>query len=99
MSDTFTSGVWIVKTGEEENFVEAWKELVALGAEMPGSGTFRLLRDPERPGRFMSFAPWESFDAQEAWRQRPEFAERFGRARAHCDDVRTTTYELVAEVS
>lgn len=99
MSATYTSGVWIVKPGEEEDFVEAWKEFVALGAEMPGSGTFRLLRDHERPGRFMSLAPWESFDAQEAWIQRPEFAERFGRVRAHCDDIQTTAYELVAEIS
>jgi len=99
VSDTYTSGVWTVKPGEEDDFVEAWKEFVASGAEMPGSGTFRLLRDLERPGRFMSFAPWESFDAQEAWRQRPEFAERIGRARAHCEDFQTATYELVAEVS
>ncbi|HEY3105308.1 MAG TPA: antibiotic biosynthesis monooxygenase family protein [Gaiellaceae bacterium] len=99
MAEIYTSGVWTVKAGEEDEFVEAWKDLVALGAEMPGSETFRLLRDLERPNRFLSFAPWESFDAQQAWREHPEFSKRIERARAHCDDFQTTTYELAAEVS
>jgi heme-degrading monooxygenase HmoA len=66
---------------------------------MPGSGTFRLLRDLDRPGRFMSFADWESFDAQRAWRQHPQFAERIARAQAHCEDFESTTYEVVTQVS
>jgi heme-degrading monooxygenase HmoA len=97
MAETYTSAVWVVKLGEEDDFVTAWKEFVALGAGMPGSETFRLLGDVQQPGRFMSLALWESFDAQQAWRQHPEFAERIGRA--HCDDFQSTTYELVAEVS
>jgi heme-degrading monooxygenase HmoA len=47
----------------------------------------------------MSFARWESFEAQQAWKQSPEFAERFDRARAHCDDFHTFTYEFVTDVS
>ena len=99
MAEIYTSGVWVVKPGEEDDFVTAWKELVALGAEMPESGRFRLLRDAEQPGRFMSFAPWESLDAVQARTRHPEFAERMGRASAHCDDFKSTTYKLVAEVS
>jgi heme-degrading monooxygenase HmoA len=99
MAEIYTSGVWVVKPGEEDDFVTAWKEFVALGAEMPGSGSFRLLRDAEQPGRFMSFAPWETFDAQRAWRQHPDFEERFGHVTAHCDDFQSTTYELAADVS
>jgi heme-degrading monooxygenase HmoA len=57
------------------------------------------LRDLERPNRFLSFAPWESFDAQQAWREHPEFSKRIERARAHCEDFQTTTYELAADVS
>lgn len=99
MAEIYTSGVWVVKPGEEDDFVTDWKEFVASGVETPGSGTFRLLRDAEQPGHFMSFAPWESFDAVQAWTRHPEFAERMGRASAHCDDFKSTTYELVAEVS
>jgi heme-degrading monooxygenase HmoA len=97
MMGTYTSGVWIVKPGEQDEFVAAWKELVATGAAMPGSGDFRLLRDAHQGDRFMSFAVWESFEAQEAWRQSPEFAERLKVARSHCADFHTYTYELVAE--
>ncbi len=56
MTETYTSGAWIVKAGEEEDFVEAWKEL-------------------------------------------PEFPERIGRVRAHCEDFQPSTHELVTIVS
>jgi heme-degrading monooxygenase HmoA len=98
MAEIYTSAVWLVKPGEEEDFVTAWKAFVALGVEIPGSGIFRLVRDSEQPARFMSFAPWESVDAQRAWRQHPEFEERIDRARSHCEDFQSTTYELVADV-
>ena len=45
------------------------------GSGFSGSGTFRLVRDLEVPGRCMSFAPWESFEAQRAWKEDPEFRE------------------------
>jgi heme-degrading monooxygenase HmoA len=99
MANTYTSGVWAVKPGQDDDFVAAWNEFVKSAAEMPGSGTFRLLRDLDRPGRFMSFADWESFDAQQAWRQHPEFAKQIARAQAHCEDFHSKTYEVVAEVS
>jgi heme-degrading monooxygenase HmoA len=47
----------------------------------------------------MSFAPWESFEAQQAWKQQPEFAERIGRVRAHCADFQPFTYEFVTDVA
>jgi heme-degrading monooxygenase HmoA len=99
MTETYTSGAWTVKPGEEEQFVEAWKQFVEWGSEMPGSGVFRLVRDRDRPDRFMSFAPWESFEAQQAWKQLPEFPERIGRVRAHCVDFQPTVHELVTSVS
>ena len=34
----------------------------------------------------MSFAPWESVEAQRAWKELPEFPERIGRARSQCED-------------
>jgi hypothetical protein len=37
MSVTYTSGVWVVKPGEEDDFVKAWEEFVAWAADMPGS--------------------------------------------------------------
>lgn len=98
MTETYTSGLWMVKPGEEDAFVEAWKEFVRWASEMPGSGTFRLVRDRDQPSRFMSFAPWESFEAQHSWKEKPEFRERIMRVRQHCEDFQPFTYELVTTV-
>ena len=99
MAETYSSGVWIVKPGEEDDFVRSWEDFVGWASELPGSGTFRLVRDLDQHGRFLSFAPWESAEAQTAWRQHPEFPERLGRVRAHCDEFHPSTYELVTVVS
>ena len=98
MAETYTSGAWTVKPGEEEGFVQEWTAFVRWASEMPGSGTFRLVRDADQPNRYMSFAPWESFEAQQAWKQLPEFPQRIGRVRAHYEDFQPTTHELVTEV-
>ena len=65
---------------------------------MPDSGTFRLVRDVDEPSRYMSFGPWESFEAQEAWKAMSEFRERIGRVRSHCDDFAPALFELVTRV-
>jgi heme-degrading monooxygenase HmoA len=99
MASTYTGGSWTVKPGEESDFIEAWKEFVGWAAELPGSGVFRLLQDRDQPTQFTSFGEWDSFEAQGAWTQLPEFAERLGRVRSHCTDFHSTSSELVATVS
>jgi heme-degrading monooxygenase HmoA len=99
MAETFTSGSWTVKPGEETDFIEEWKQFVGWAAEFPGSGTFRLVQDRERPDRYTSFGEWESRDAQEAWTQHPEFVGRLGLVRSHCSDFESTMFELVTTVS
>jgi heme-degrading monooxygenase HmoA len=47
----------------------------------------------------MSFAPWDSFEAQQAWKELPEFRERIGRVRAHREDFRPSIHELVTQVN
>jgi heme-degrading monooxygenase HmoA len=98
MAETYTSGVWIVKAGEEDAFVQERTAFVSWASEMPGSGTFRLIRDLDQARRYVSFAPWESFETQQAWKALPEFRERIGRVRAHCEDFQPSTQELVTEV-
>jgi heme-degrading monooxygenase HmoA len=99
MTETYTSGSWVVKEGEEDAFVEEWKAFVAWASAMAGSGTFRLVRDLDDPRKYLSFAPWESFDAQNDWKELPEFRERLMRVRSHCEDFQPSTLELVAKVS
>jgi heme-degrading monooxygenase HmoA len=98
VTETYTHGTWTVKPGEEDAFVQAWTEFVTWASAMPGSGTFRLVRDIDEPARYMSFAPWESPDAQQAWKELPEFRDRIGRVRAHCEDFQPAVFELVTRV-
>jgi heme-degrading monooxygenase HmoA len=65
---------------------------------MPGSGTARLTRDLREPNRYLSFAPWESADALNAWRSNPEFSQRISAVREHVAEFTPSEYELVAEV-
>jgi heme-degrading monooxygenase HmoA len=99
VTETYTTGAWIVKSGEDDAFIREWTAFVTWASRMPGSGTFRLVRDLDHPRTYMSFAPWESFEAQHAWKDLPDFGERISRVRKHCEDFRPATYELVTEVS
>jgi heme-degrading monooxygenase HmoA len=98
MAETYTHGTWLVKEGEEDEFVDAWRDFVSWGSTWEGSGTFRLVRNVDEPSRYMSFAPWESFEAQKAWKENPEFRERIGRVRNHTSDFTPSVFELVTVV-
>lgn len=97
-SETYTSGAWLVKSGEEDEFVAAWREFAAWAGTLPECGTLRLVRDVEQPSRFLSFAPWESFEAQHAWKGTDEFRERMARVQRHVAEFTPSVYELVAQV-
>ena len=99
MSETYTSGTWTVKPGEEDAFIQEWRDFVTWASSFSGSGEFRLVRDLDRPSSYLSIAPWESFEAQQAWKEQPEFRERIMRVRAHCEDFQPSTYELVTRVA
>ena len=99
MAETYTHGTWLVKPGEENAFVSAWTDFVTWASTFSGSGTFRLVRDVERPASYMSFAPWESFEDQKTWKESPEFREQIMRVRAHCDDFQPSVFELVTSVA
>jgi heme-degrading monooxygenase HmoA len=98
MAETYTNGVWEVKEGEEEQFVAAWRDFVSWATGWAGHGTFRLVRDVDAPSHYMSFCPWESFEAQAAWKADPEFRERIGRVRAHTTEFTPSVFELVTTV-
>jgi heme-degrading monooxygenase HmoA len=98
MTETYTNGIWHVKPGHEDDFIAAWKDFVSWGAEQPGSQTFRLVRDLEDPARFMSFAPWDSFETQRAWKETGEFPTRMRRVREHVERFEPSTFSLVATV-
>jgi heme-degrading monooxygenase HmoA len=98
MAKTYTHGTWLVKAGEEDEFVAAWRDFVSWARTWPGSPTFQLVRDHHQPNRFMSFGPWESFEAQQAWKDSPEFKERIGRVKQHTEEFTPSVLEHVTAV-
>jgi heme-degrading monooxygenase HmoA len=99
MLDLYTHGVWVVRSGREEEFVARWRELAEwTAANVPGAGIARLLQDMEHPGRFISVGPWESREAVASWRSLLGFQERLGRLRELLETFSMATLALRAEV-
>src|SRR3954447_9195062 len=98
MSVTYSSGAWTAKEGEDEAFVAAWTEFASWLSTMPGAGTARLTRDLTEPRRYLSFAPWASAEAMQAWKSNDEFRQRIGAVREHVTEFTPSEFELVAEV-
>jgi heme-degrading monooxygenase HmoA len=89
----------VVKEGEDDAFIAAWRAFASWGQSWPGAGTLRLVRDVREPNRYMSFGPWESFEAQRAWKDDPEFGERMARVRQHTESFTPSVFEHVTTAS
>ena len=96
----YTSAVWNVKEGHEDEFKRRWQESVdAASLGLPGI-VFRLLRDVENPRRFTSNAgPWRGLVQITAMRSSPEYQASMASIAEHVDSYEISTWELVAEVS
>lgn len=96
----YTSGVWNVKEGHENEFRRRWQESVdAAALALPGV-VFRLVRDVENRRRFASNAgPWRGLEQIAAMRDSPEFQASLASMAEHLDSYEISTWELVAEVS
>ena len=98
LATPYTLGIWHVRPGHADDFVEAWTEFADLTVEQAsGSGWGRLLRDMENPDRFISVGPWESLAAIEGWRALDGFRQRVGRIRQLLVSFEPATLECVAE--
>lgn len=99
MGVPYSSGVWIAKPGRLSEFVAAWREFAEWSlATIEGAAWAKLLQDRAQPNRFISFGPWDSLEAIEAWRSHPGFAERVGRIRELIESLEPSTLEAVVEV-
>jgi heme-degrading monooxygenase HmoA len=95
VNQPYTSGDWLVKSGQEDSFVKAWAELAQWTSEnVEGSGKPHLIQEVANPRHFVSFGPWESFDAVKTWRQMPGFKERFGKIASLCEQSQGKDYVL-----
>ena len=99
MQQVFTHGRWVVKPGREDDFVAAWRDFADwTTANIEGSSRAWLLRDRGQPNRFFSFGPWESLEAIEMWRARPEFQERVGGIQELLESFEALTLDVAAEI-
>jgi quinol monooxygenase YgiN len=96
----YTSGVWTVKKGREDEFERRWQEAAnGSSLEFP-EVKFMLLRDREDPRRFMSIAEgWRNAEQIEAARSTPAYQDAMAAIWRVLDEGQLSTLELVAEVS
>ena len=94
----YTLGVWTVKDGREQDFIDAWHAMAAATAtDFPGASAM-LLRDRDTPSVFISSLPWESLDQIEAWRASETFRAGVGEIRELIDNFEPHTMDLAATI-
>jgi hypothetical protein len=96
----YTSGVWIVKAGREEEFTRRWQESAdRLVLDCPGVKCM-LLRDQTNQQRFVSLEEgWRNLQQVEAARETPEFQDSLASIWRVLDSGETATLDLIASVS
>jgi quinol monooxygenase YgiN len=96
----YTSGVWIVKKGREDEFARRWQEGAdGVSLDYPGV-SFRLLRDRENPQRFVSLGDgWRNAEQVEAARSAPAFQDSMASIWRLLESGEITTLDLVVEIS
>lgn len=96
----YTSGVWVVKKGREEEFTRRWQESAdRLALDFPGV-KFMLLHDRENPQRFVSLGEgWRNPDQIAAARETPEFQDAMTSIWRVLDSGEIATLDLIASVS
>jgi heme-degrading monooxygenase HmoA len=99
VDELYTCGIWTVVPGREDDFVAAWQELARwTGDHAPGARWATLVQQEDRPNRFLTFGPWESVEAIEAWRASEGFRERVGRLRELLEGFEPGTFRRRAGV-
>lgn len=95
--EVYTLGVWRVREGKENEFVEAWKGLGSFFRSLPhppGIGT--LLQSLEDPQQFYSFGPWAALDDIQAMRDHPDASMEIGKLMDLCEEGRPGAFRVAA---
>jgi heme-degrading monooxygenase HmoA len=93
----YSSNEWIVRAGNEDEFLRTWAEFSRWGRGLaPGSGHTRLLRDGNNPRRFVSFGDWDS-ESLAMVRSQPEYGAFNRRLEELVESVTRSTLDLMVE--
>ena len=95
-----TTGIFVVKSGREEDFARRWEESASsLALEFPGV-RFQLFRDRENPQRFVSLGEgWRHLEQIEASRSLPSFQDAMASMWRMIESGDLSTLDLVVEIS
>jgi heme-degrading monooxygenase HmoA len=97
-SEDYASGMWLVKAGSEDAFIERWREwLTTSSSGVDGFEGAHLLRSNDDPRRFVSYSGWRDVGARDAWKQSEAFGEGFAACRAYCDDFQGGDFTAVVQ--
>lgn len=96
----YTSGVWVVKKGHEDEFTRRWQESVDKLALRYPDITFRLLRDVDDPRRFVSIGgAWRNAEQIAAARSEPSYVQAMEDLEGILESGSISVFELAAEIS
>ena len=96
----YTSGVWIVKQGREDEFARRWQESADRIALENPDVKFMLLHDRENPRRYISLGEgWRTQEDIEAARSSPHYQDATASIWRILETGEVTTLDLVSEVS
>ena len=93
--EPYTSTTWVVKPGQEDEFVRRWTEFAEWSAGQGLAASAMLLRDVDEPTRFVSFGPWEDIQMIWRWRGQTGFQERVASLQEVLVSFEPHTLELV----
>ena len=96
----YTSGVWVVKEGREDEFARRWQESAdRLVLDFQGV-KFVLLRDRGDPRRFVSLDEgWRNAEQIDAAHATPEYQDAMASIWRVLESGETAALDLVASVS
>lgn len=98
-STYYTHAEWRVAPGREVEFMNAWRALTIVFANLPARPLWGTLLASERePGLFYSFGPWENIADIEAMRANPDAQVALESVAALCERATPGTFRQVAHV-
>ena len=96
MNDTFyTLACWKVKEGNEEQFINSWREMGNAFTSIPrASIKSKLIQSLKDPTLFYSFGPWQSLEDIELMNTDPQAQKIVQKVMDLCDSFETGIYHL-----
>lgn len=94
----YTLGIWLVKPGRENDFVQAWRDLARKTQEDFPDAKAVLMHDRDVPNRFISTGPWESLEQIEVWRASATFTQGYETMREMLEHFEPHTLDEAATI-